>query len=80
MTFEMDIEIEAAWFRVTFVLGGQKHTHWADSVHVDPEGDLAFHDVETGHNRYVSSTVEFVVTGVDELPPAVRETMEERER
>lgn len=69
----MTVSTDAEYHRLTYALGGEKSTRWADHVHVDEQGFVSFRDVETGHKRFVSANVEYIITEIEELPPGIDE-------
>jgi hypothetical protein len=61
------------YVRITYFVGSEKGTKWTKNIHVDADGMVGFVDVETGQKKYLPPNVEYIVTEVEELPPAVRD-------
>jgi len=68
----MSLEVHDGPVRVTYSIGGSRHTRWATAIHVTAEGVCGFIDVETGQKKFLSSTVDYAITEIESLPPDIR--------
>jgi hypothetical protein len=65
--------INSEYARINYSVGGRTGTKWAKGIQVDKHGSVSFVSLETGQKKYLNEQCEYLISEVDELPPAVRD-------